>query len=163
MDKRITDAEAVLAGRAYTHNTNYSKLREALSALLTLAKSQEAELARLDEQMGMSVTVGGGLSVHGSGDAIRRVQNYIMLDSAHPVEREDVRRSLARDLQKAEATIERQAAALVLKDEALRDLLPGVLCGETWGLPDEEKVAITVTFGAIRKARALTDGSEGGD
>jgi hypothetical protein len=48
--------------------------------------------------------------------------------------------------------------------EALHSLLPGPLCGEAWGLPDTEKVAITVTFGAIRKARALSPTSpHGGD
>lgn len=48
--------------------------------------------------------------------------------------------------------------------EALDSLLPGPLCGEAWGLPDTEKVAITVTFGAIRKARALSPTSpHGGD
>lgn len=38
--------------------------------------------------------------------------------------------------------------------EALFDMLPTPLCGEAWGLPDDEAVSITVNFGEIRRARA---------
>jgi hypothetical protein len=38
--------------------------------------------------------------------------------------------------------------------EALSGLLPGKLCGESWGLPNDESVSISVTFGAIAAARA---------
>ncbi len=38
--------------------------------------------------------------------------------------------------------------------EALEELLPTMLCGEGWGLPDDETVSITVTFGKLKKARA---------
>lgn len=44
------------------------------------------------------------------------------------------------------------------RDAALRDLLPGKLCGESWNLPDEETVQITVMFGALRAARNLAEG-----
>lgn len=52
-----------------------------------------------------SVTVGDGLVVHGTVEAVGRVQDYILLDSTHPTEAEDVRRSLARQLQAAEEKI----------------------------------------------------------
>lgn len=52
-----------------------------------------------------SVTVGDGLVVHGTVEAVGRVQDYILLDSTHPTEKEDVRRSLARQLQAAEAKL----------------------------------------------------------
>jgi predicted RNase H-like nuclease (RuvC/YqgF family) len=55
----------------------------------------------------MSITVGGGLVVYGTAEAIGRVQNFILLDSSHSIEKEDVRRSLARDLQAAEARVEK--------------------------------------------------------
>jgi len=37
---------------------------------------------------------------------------------------------------------------------ALEAILPPKLCGEGWDLPDDETVAITVTFGKIKAARA---------
>jgi hypothetical protein len=66
----------------------------------------------MTEEYAMSVTVGGGLSVHGSAEAINRVQDFILLDSTHPQEREDVRRSLMRQLIAAEADIARLRAVL---------------------------------------------------
>ena len=39
--------------------------------------------------------------------------------------------------------------------ETVEGLLPQKLCGESWGCPDEERVSITVTFGAIRVARSV--------
>lgn len=59
-----------------------------------------------------SVTVGDGLVVYGTLEAVSRVQDYILLDSTHPVEKEDVRRSLARQLQAAEAKIQRMRALI---------------------------------------------------
>jgi len=38
--------------------------------------------------------------------------------------------------------------------EALANLLPSKLMGESWNFPDDEPVTITVTFGKIAKARA---------
>lgn len=37
---------------------------------------------------------------------------------------------------------------------ALNSILPSPLCGESWDLPDEEMVHITVTLGELRAARA---------
>jgi hypothetical protein len=34
------------------------------------------------------------------------------------------------------------------REKALRDLLPGKLCGESWGCPDDETVGIAVRFPA---------------
>ncbi|HEX8382413.1 MAG TPA: hypothetical protein VF592_03460 [Sphingomonas sp.] len=42
--------------------------------------------------------------------------------------------------------------------EALSDLLPAPLCGEAWDLPDSNTVAITITFGKLRAARAALKG-----
>lgn len=61
-----------------------------------------------DEQaaaLGASLTVGNGLVVHGSIEALGRVQQYLLLPSKHPVEDADVKRGLARDLQVAEALL----------------------------------------------------------
>ena len=61
-----------------------------------------------DEQaaaLGASLTVGNGLVVHGSIEALGRVQQYILLPSKHPVEDADVKRRLARDLQATEALL----------------------------------------------------------
>jgi len=45
---------------------------------------------------------------------------------------------------------EAQNAKLV---EALENLLPATLCGESWNLPDSEKVPIVVRFGSLKLAR----------
>lgn len=39
--------------------------------------------------------------------------------------------------------------------EVLEALLPSPLCGESWNLPDDEHVAIDITFGKLKTARAL--------
>lgn len=78
----------------------------ALRAQADRVRELEAERdARPDICEWIAVTVGGGLSVYGTAEAVHRVQNWIMLDSTHPVEKEDVRRSLMRDLTAAESTI----------------------------------------------------------
>lgn len=48
------------------------------------------------------ITVGGGLEVRGSMEAVSRVQQYILLDSEHANEKKDVNRRLMRDLERAE-------------------------------------------------------------
>ena len=58
------------------------------------------------EALGASLTVGNGLVVHGSIEALGRVQQYILLPSKHPVEDSDVKCGLARDLQATEALLE---------------------------------------------------------
>lgn len=84
-----------------------------LPSLLDTAERVHA----LEELTGMSVTVGDGLRVYGTVKAISRVQQYILLDSKHPVEASDVRRLLALDLQAAEAKI----AALEAENKRLRE------------------------------------------
>jgi hypothetical protein len=77
-------------------------------------------LALLDEREKTSVglTVGGGLVVYGSSEAISRCQQFILLDSSHPREREDVRRILMRALQKAEkALLDLREGIETLRDE----------------------------------------------
>lgn len=78
----------------------------------------QSALSKLEGMI--AVTVGDGLSVYGTSEAIHRAQNYILLDSTHPVEKEDVRRSLARDLQAAEAKIETMRTALVRARDQFR-------------------------------------------
>lgn len=100
---------------AYISEVYPGKTLDLISSVRELrarAEAAEAENKRLHEMTGVSVTVGGGLQVYGEMDAIRRVQDYIMLDSTHPVEKEDVRRSLVRSLQAAEAENERLRKAL---------------------------------------------------
>lgn len=70
----------------------------------------EAENKRLWDRCAVGVTVGAGKMVYGDYDAINRVQDWILLDSEHPVEKKDVCRSLMRDLQKAEAENTRLSA-----------------------------------------------------
>lgn len=98
-----------------------------------------------------AVTVGGGLSVYGTHEAITRVQNYIMLDSTHPVEKEDVRRSLMRDLTAAEsrlATLERELAEARAKIE-LQEVAMDDICGS---LNDERAEAARLRA-ALEKCR----------
>jgi hypothetical protein len=45
--------------------------------------------------------------------------------------------------------------------EAIDAILPSTLCGESWNLPDEETVSITVTFGKLRAARAAATDARG--
>lgn len=45
--------------------------------------------------------------------------------------------------------------------EAIEAILPSTLCGESWNLPDEETVGITVTFGVLRAARAAAANARG--
>jgi len=48
---------------------------------------------------------------------------------------------------------EQEREALAKAREALDALLPPILCGESWDLPDAETVEITTTFGALKAAR----------
>jgi len=55
------------------------------------------------------------------------------------------------------ATVEANAhliAAAPAMLAALTSMVPPALCGETWGLPPEERVEITITFGTLSAARA---------
>lgn len=81
--------------------------------LMTALADREVKLAAANEKTSVSLTVGGGLLVHGTMEAIHRCQQYFLLDSGHPQEREDVRRSLMRSLEAAEAKL-RAVRALVL-------------------------------------------------
>lgn len=61
-----------------------------------------------DEQvsvLGASLTVGNGLVVYGTIEALGRVQNYILMSSKHPVEASDTKRQLARALASTEAQL----------------------------------------------------------
>lgn len=56
----------------------------------------------------------------------------------------------------------RQAERIEIARAALAELLPSALCGESWGLPDEESVSISVNFGKIRRARAALSSLDSG-
>lgn len=83
----------------------------------------KAEVARLEDITGASVTVGAGLRVFGAMDAIGRVQTYILLDSRHPIEANDTRLSLARALQAAEARVAELEAETANMHEEICGLL----------------------------------------
>jgi hypothetical protein len=126
---------------------NATRLSADIIALLTALTSEreareaaEQERDRLVEATGATVTLGGGLVVHGTVEAVRRVQDYILLDSSHPVEKEDVRRRLARALQAAEARL------LAVEEES--DLL-------YWAL--KRALGVVVEFGDLNGFRNLTD------
>lgn len=87
-----------------------AELAAANPNVMSYIKDRDAEVNRLRELTSYLVTVGGGHVVYGSTEAIRRVQDFILLDSKHPVEKEDVRRSLARSLQTAEEALRKIAA-----------------------------------------------------
>lgn len=59
-----------------------------------------------------------------------------------------------------EAKVEHLLGEIAKRDAVIRDLLPGKLCGEAWNLPDDETVQVTVTFGALRRARVQIEGQE---
>lgn len=84
-------------------NTNVA-LTDEFKALTARANALGYELCSKEQMaaLGASLTVGGGLVVYGSIDALARVQQYILLPSKHPIERHDVNVNLARNLQVAE-------------------------------------------------------------
>lgn len=90
-----------------------------LSRELSARDQRIAELEKDAEAKNAILTVGNGLNVYGSFEAIRRAQDYILLDSKHPQEAIDVRRSLARALQEIEAALATTQAALVQEREAI--------------------------------------------
>ena len=106
IEREATDMlVASLQAQLQSANSENSRLRTQLSLDDDRMGEMTKKLAELEALTTVSLTVGGGLRVYGDGDAIRRVQNYICLDSSHPIEKEDVRRTLARDLQHAEAQL----------------------------------------------------------
>lgn len=109
-------------------------------------------LAEAKANTSMSVSVGGGLAVYGSAAAISRLQNYILLDSTHPVEKGDVRRSLMRNLQKAEAALAEAKKVIAPFAEIAMDLIDG--------LKDDAKNTMhwaVPTVGHLRAARAFAE------
>lgn len=68
-----------------------------------------------------SVTVGFGLSVYGEMAAITRVQTYLLLNSNHPVEKEDIRRRLIRDLDLADKKLWVMSTAMAAAAERFRE------------------------------------------
>lgn len=58
--------------------------------------------AIIDELHGVTLCVGNGLTVYGDYESISRTQTYVLLDTQHPIEKEDVKRALGRALQAIE-------------------------------------------------------------
>src|SRR3546814_2858762 len=99
-------------------------------------------------------------------EAIQRVQTYIMLDSKHPVEKEDVRRGLMRSLEAAERALAEAVEVLTtlesVADQFTTDLsaahaeicnLQGIDPSKhTW--PDWSAPANTLRWWAKEKPRA---------
>lgn len=101
-------------------NAVVEQLNGQIDRLKTQLRAQQAAYQGLHDETCVGVTVGGGLRVYGTSEAISRVQTYILLDSKHPVEASDVRRKLAADLQAADGkihTLEKQMAALIRSHE----------------------------------------------
>ena len=136
----------------------------------------DGELARLRDLTSMRLSVGAGLFVCGSSEAIRRAQTYIMLDSNHPVEKSDNNRYLMRELEKAEALLavpEPPAAVETEHDDALlamkmfaewvrREELHGSTIGHP-DISDDERAVVCAgdlsvvigTVGDLRRAAAV--------
>ena len=70
--------------------------------LVTKDEFFDALQEMLDTQYGCALCVGNGLSVYGDYDSISRAQQYVLLDTTHPIEKEDVKRIFARSLQAIE-------------------------------------------------------------
>ena len=103
-------------------STDKAMVTDAMGAEAKIT-AQAEEIERLNELTSCSVTVGRGLSVYGTIEAVGRVQTYILLDSNHPVEKADVRRTLARELQAAEARVRELEGALKEAGETPSDAL----------------------------------------
>ena len=77
-----------------------------------ITEQAEAYEQRIAELTGVRLTVGDGLEVYGTGEAIRRAQAYILMDSSHPIEAKSTARHFASALQVAEARIREFEAQL---------------------------------------------------
>ncbi len=78
-----------------------------------LTEQAETYEQRIEELTGVRLTVGDGLEVYGTGEAIRRAQAYILMDSSHPIEAKDTARYFATALQVAEQRIRELGAQRV--------------------------------------------------
>jgi hypothetical protein len=129
--------EKFLGGSLYSARMALQRRAEAAEAQLA-AVTKERDEAVADRAV--DLTVGNGLLVYGSAEAIMRAQTYVLLDSKHPQETKDTNRLLARALQAAESqlaerTIERDAATLSLaardaEIKRLRQLISEFSCNE---------------------------------
>ena len=125
--------------------------------LLDHITAQAEEIERLNELTSCSVTVGRGLSVYGTIEAVGRVQTYILLDSNHPVEKADVRRTLARELRAAEA----RAREL----EGAYDMVANWIVEGTEDLPGDTPVTIKIgdrstIFDELKNLRTILTGEQ---
>lgn len=99
----LTEAESCMA---MEHNFKMLQVEANHAIELRAYEATVANLEqRIDELTGVQITVGDGLVVYGSVQAIHRVQAYILLDSKHPVEARDTNRYFAKRLQAAEQRI----------------------------------------------------------
>jgi len=121
-----------LVNRAYTtwvHDRGTSWTDHMRAALTEQAKTHALELRayeatvqnleqRIEELTGVRLTVGDGLEVYGTGEAIRRAQAYILMDSSHPSEAKGTARHFASALQVAEQRIRDLQLEMLANGEA---------------------------------------------
>ena len=94
------DAEVVNGDHKAAMDREFAEISKRAAALgYQIVSNEEGNL------LGASLTVGHGLSVFGSMEALGRVQNYILVASRHPVEQADVNRQLAKALVTTEALL----------------------------------------------------------
>jgi hypothetical protein len=85
-------------GAADDFHEPFAKL---IAAVLTTGLKQH-DIETASKILGMSLCVGKDLHVYGEYEAISRTQQYVLLDTNHPIEKEDVKRIFARSLQAIE-------------------------------------------------------------
>lgn len=107
-----------------------------------------AELERMHGIMGASVSLGGGLMAYGSIDAIMKMQDYMLIDSQHPVERNDVARSWCKRAQDTDAKL-----------DAIRDYLHPYLDAGTFAAPDWAIDIVSLTTGGKRLSKPTPEPS----
>ena len=103
-----------------------------------LAADRDSWKSRYDNLTRCGITVGDGMTIYGDYDAVKRVQNYVLLSSQHPGEAESVNHALMRDLCKAEGKIcnlRAQVASLT------GEFLPKI---DDLNLPAREEIAVVV-------------------
>ena len=94
------DAKVVNGDHKAAMDREFAEISKRAAALgYQIVSNEEGNL------LGASLTVGHGLSVFGSMEALGRVQNYILVASGHPVEQADVNRQLAKALVTTEALL----------------------------------------------------------
>ena len=94
------DAQVITGDHKAALDREFAEISKRAAALgYQIVSNEEGNL------LGASLTVGNGLSVFGSMEALGRVQSYILASSRHPVEQADTNRQLAKALVTTEALL----------------------------------------------------------